>query len=57
VKRTGDPGFRPIWRLGWLHLEWLGSWDSPRYSLFGAWRSGKGLTLRFRGWLFGVWPR
>lgn len=51
MKRTGEPGFRLFFRVPGLNLSRVGSWDSPRYGLFGVWYSPRGVTLRFRGYL------
>jgi hypothetical protein len=51
MRRTGWPGFRQYAKVGPFSLCRVGSWDSPHYPLFGAWRHGGGFTLRFRGYL------
>ena len=51
MSRDGTPGYRLYFRRGPFTLERIGSWDSPTYSLFGAWRTDRVVVFRFRGWL------
>jgi hypothetical protein len=52
--RDGTPGFRQFFAIGPVHLCRIGSWDTPYYPSFGAWFSGRGLSLRYRGYILRV---
>lgn len=55
-KRSLGWGFRRLWSLGPFRFEYLGSWNSPAYSRFGAWRhyQYRGATFRYRAYLLSV---
>ena len=54
MRRTGEPGFRRYFRIPGLSLDRVGSWDQPRYGLFGAWYSPRGISLRFRAFILRI---
>lgn len=53
---TTQYGAKQIFRLPFIHLTRIGSWDSPRYSKFGIWGHDKrlGFSLRFRAYVLVV---